>query len=219
MSATYEHLDPVSVGNERRILVSEMAGKSNVSFKAKELDLDFEKDPKAAGKIINAVKEMENNGYQFEDADGSFVLLSRKALGKYVPSFTLKSFRVSVEKDENGAIVSEATIKLDINGAQVHTVAEGDGPVNALDNSLRKALIKFYPEIADVSLMDFKVRVINAGAGTAAKVRVLIESKDSHSTWGTIGVSENLIDASWKALVDAVEYKLMKKTTKKPGRR
>jgi 2-isopropylmalate synthase len=158
---------------------------------------------------------MESNGYQYEDADGSFVLLTKKALGKYKPSFDLKSFRVSVEKDEKGAIVTEATIKLDINGHIVHTVAEGDGPVNALDNSLRKALLKFYPQIGDVSLMDFKVRVINAGAGTAAKVRVLIESKDSHGTWGTIGVSENLIDASWKALVDAVEYKLTTKNWRK----
>jgi 2-isopropylmalate synthase len=204
LSATYEHLAPSAVGNERRILVSEMAGKSNVSFKAKELDLDFEKDPAAAKKIINAVKEMESNGYQYEDADGSFVLLTKKALGTYIPSFVLKGFRVSVEKDDRGEIVTEATVKLEINGHIVHTVAEGDGPVNALDSSLRKALLKFYPEISDVSLMDFKVRVINAGAGTAAKVRVLIESKDSHSTWGTIGVSENLIDASWKALVDAV---------------
>jgi len=209
-SATYEHMDPVEVGNERRILISELSGKSNVSFKAKELSLDTG-DHKAFSKIIGCVKEAERLGYQFEDADGSFALLTKKAMGKYKPLFVLKGFRVSVEKEASGALVSEATVKLEVNGKEEHTVAEGDGPVNALDGSLRKALIKFYPEIADVSLSDFKVRVINAGAGTAAKVRVLIESKDKTSSWGTIGVSENIIEASWQALVDAVEYKLLKK--------
>lgn len=210
-SSTYEHMDPVTVGNERRILVSELSGRSNVAFKSKELSLDTEKDPEAMSKIIDIVKKYENQGYQFEDADGSFALLTRKALDDYKPLFTLKSFRVSVEKDDSGQMISEATIKLDVKGKEEHTVAEGDGPVNALDNSLRKALEKFYPSIKDISLCDFKVRVINAGAGTAAKVRVLIESKDSHSSWGTTGVSENIIEASWQALVDAVEYKILKK--------
>ena len=209
-SSTYEHIDPTSVGNERRILISELSGRSNVAFKAGELSIDMDKDPKAVEKIIEIVKKYEHEGYQFEDADGSFALLSRKALKEYKPFFTLKGFRVSVEKNDSGQLVSESTIKLDVGGTEVHTVAEGDGPVNALDNSLRKALERFYPEIKEVSLRDFKVRVINAGASTAAKVRVLIESRDSHSSWGTIGVSENIIEASWQALSDAIEYKLLK---------
>jgi 2-isopropylmalate synthase len=210
-SSTYEHMSPEKVGNERRILVSELSGRSNVAFKSKQLSLDMEKDPQAMAKIIDVVKEAENKGYQYEDADGSFALLTTKALGGYKPLFVLKNFHVSVEKDEKGELISEATIKVTVNGHEEHTVAEGDGPVNALDGALRKALRKFYPKIDDISLSDFKVRVINAGAGTAAKVRVLIESRDSSSSWGTIGVSENIIEASWQALVDAVEYKLLKK--------
>lgn len=210
-SSTYEHMNPVDVGNERRILISELSGRSNIASKFKDLSVDFEKDPKASAKITNLIKDSENEGYQFEDADGSFAILASKALNRYKPFFELKTFRVSVEKEESGKMVSEATVKILIDGKEEHTVAEGDGPVNALDNALRKALGKAYPAIKDVSLYDFKVRVINAGAGTAAKVRVLIESKDSHSSWGTIGVSENIIEASWKALVDALEYKLIKK--------
>ncbi|MFC1501019.1 citramalate synthase [Elusimicrobiota bacterium] len=214
-SKTYEHIRPQQVGNERRILVSELSGRSNISSKANELSLDIEKDPKAVAKIIDIVKRLEHEGYQFEDASGSFSLLTNKALGKYKPSFELKGFKVSVEKEENGHMISEATIKLKVGDKEEHTVAEGDGPVNALDNSLRKALKKFYPEIKEVSLSDFKVRVINAGASTAAKVRVLVESKDSKSSWGTIGVSENIIEASWQALADALEYKLMKDKIKR----
>ena len=208
---TYEHIEPKMVGNERRILISELSGKSNITHKAKELSLDIDKDPDGTKKIIRLVKEYEEKGYQFEDADGSFFLLTRKALGQYKPFFELKGFRVSVEKDEDGQLVSEATVKLLVKGKEVHTVAEGDGPVNALDSSLRKALVKFYPRINEISLSDFKVRVIDGGASTAAKVRVLIETRDSKSVWGTIGVSENIIEATWQALADAVEYKLLKK--------
>ncbi len=210
-SLTYEHIAPTAVGNERKILVSELSGKSNIASKAKEFSLDIENDPQAAAKIIDLVKKAEHNGYQFENADASFNLLTRKALGIYTPFFTLKGFHVSVEKNAAGEMVSEATVKLDIKGTEVHTVAEGDGPVNALDSCLRKALAKFYPEICEMSLRDFKVRVINAGASTAARVRVLVESCDPQDTWGTIGVSENIIEASWQALSDAVEYKLLKK--------
>ncbi|MBN1622662.1 MAG: citramalate synthase [Endomicrobiales bacterium] len=210
-SSTYEHMNPEEIGNERRILVSELSGRSNVAFKSKELSLDLENNPQLSSKIIELVKESENKGYQYENADGSFAILTSKAMGKYKPFFTLKSFHVSVEKDKQGQMVSEATIKLDVKGEEEHTVSEGDGPVNALDNALRKALKKYYPEIKEVSLSDFKVRVINAGAGTAAKVRVLIESRDPQSSWGTIGVSENIIEASWEALVDAIEYKILKK--------
>lgn len=209
-SKTYEHLDPQSVGNTRQILVSDLSGKSNIISKSDELSLDLENKPEKIQSIIKAVKEKENNGYQYENADGSFFILTKKIEAKYDSFFTLKSYRVSVEKNADGSIVSEATVKLDVNGKEEHTVSEGDGPVNALDNCLRKALIKFYPEIKNVLLTDFKVRVINSNASTAAKVRVLIESKDKKFIWGTIGVSENIIDACWQALSDSVEYTLLK---------
>ncbi|MDR3112804.1 MAG: citramalate synthase [Endomicrobium sp.] len=208
--ATYEHIDPSLVGNERRILVSDLSGKSNVLSKAGELALDINGAPEKVRAVIETVKNMENQGYQYEDADASFFLLTKKALEAFKPFFCLKSYRVSVEKDAAGNIVSEATVKLDIRGKEEHTVAEGDGPVNALDNCLRKALVKYYPAIKEMALTDFKVRVVNSDANTAAKVRVLIESSDSSKSWGTIGVNENIIDASWQALTDSVEYKLVK---------
>ena len=207
-SKTYEHINPKHVGNKRNILVSDLSGKSNIVSKADELAIDLEKDVQG---IINIVKEKENNGYQYENADGSFYILTKKLEKTYKNFFTLKNYRVSVEKNKDGSIVSEATVKLDVNGKEEHTVAEGGGPVDALDKCLRKALIKFYPEIKSVILTDFKVRVINSDANTAAKVRVLIESKDKKYSWGTIGVSDNIIDACWQALSDSVEYKLLKK--------
>ena len=197
-SKTYEHINPKHVGNKRNILVSDLSGKSNIVSKSLH-------------GIIDIVKEKENDGYQYENADGSFYILTKKVENKYKDFFTLKNYRVSVEKNADGSIVSEATVKLDVNGKEEHTVAEGEGPVNALDKCLRKALIKFYPEIKTVLLTDFKVRVINSDANTAAKVRVLIETKDKKHSWGTIGVSENIIDACWQALSDSVEYKLLKK--------
>jgi 2-isopropylmalate synthase len=212
--ATYEHIDPALVGNERRILVSDLSGKSNVLSKAGELALDIKGAPEKVKAVIETVKNMENQGYQYENADASFFLLTKKALETFKPFFSLKSYRVAVEKDAAGNIVSEATVKLDIKGKEEHTVAEGDGPVNALDNCLRKALIKYYPAIKEMALTDFKVRVVNSDANTAAKVRVLIESSDSSKSWGTIGVNENIIDASWQALTDSVEYKLVKKQIK-----
>ncbi|MCA6070740.1 MAG: citramalate synthase, partial [Endomicrobium sp.] len=207
---TYEHINPLTIGNERRILVSDLAGKSNVVSKAAEMAIGIEDAPEKVKKIIDTVKEKEHNGYQYEDADASFFLLTKKALGTFKPFFNLKEYRVSVEKDTNGNIISEATIKLDIKGKEEHAIAEGDGPVNALDNCLRKALTKHYPIIKNIFLTDFKVRVVNSDATTAAKVRVLIESSDSSKKWGTIGVGENIIDASWQALADSVEYKLLK---------
>lgn len=214
-SDTYEHMNPVLVGNERRILVSDQAGKSNVMSKAGEMALGLEGVPEKISKVIELVKSKENQGYQYEDADGSFFILTKKALEDFNPFFKLKSYRVAVEKNAEGKIVSEATVKLDIRGKEEHTVAEGDGPVNALDNCLGKALTKYYPEVKEIFLTDFKVRVINSEANTAAKVRVLIETSDSAKTWGTIGVNENIIDASWQALSDAVEYKLIKGRNKK----
>ena len=222
-SASYEHIDPGLVGNKRRILISELSGKANVTIKAAELNLDFEKDSGAVTKILSLVKQKENKGFQYEGAEGSFLLLVEEALGKRREFFELTGFRVTVEKEAgNGQMISEATLKIKVGGQVVHTVAEGDGPVDALDHALRKALQDFYPQLTEMSLMDFKVRVINAQAGTAARVRVLINSRDHKAEWGTVGVSENVIEASWEALVDAVEYKLFKdkrhvSKTKKKG--
>ena len=209
--STYEHISPDKVGNQRRILVSELSGKSNIHLKAKEFSIDFTKDSKQTRKILSRIKSLEEQGFQFEGAEGSFELMVKKSVGEHRPFFNLKGFRVIVEKDKKGSLRSEATIKVEVDGREEHTASDGDGPVNALDNALRKALEKFYPELKEVSLYDFKVRVINASEGTAAKVRVLIESRDSQKSWSTVGVSENIIEASWQALVDAIEYKLVKK--------
>ncbi|MBI3293009.1 MAG: citramalate synthase [Elusimicrobia bacterium] len=210
---TYEHMAPSQVGNQRRILISELSGKSSVLMKAKELHLDFAKDTQATQRIIQLVKRKEHEGYQYEGAEASFALLVQKALGRHRPFFELEGFRVAVQTDKrSGVMVSEASVKVSVDGRVEHTVAEGDGPVNALDNALRKALEKFYPVLSEVSLSDFKVRVINAAEGTAAKVRVLIESRDAKDEWSTLGVSTNVIEASWQALVDAIEYKLLKQT-------
>ncbi|MDR3195207.1 MAG: citramalate synthase [Endomicrobium sp.] len=211
---TYEHVDPSLVGNGRRILVSDLAGKSNIASKAVEMDLGIENAPEKVKKVIEIVKAKENEGFQYENADASFFLVTKKTLESFKPFFVLKGYRVAVEKRPTGEIISEAAVKLDIKGKEEHAVAEGDGPVNALDRCLRKALIKYYPEIEDVVLTDFKVRVVNGNANTAAKVRVLIESSDSSKSWGTVGVNENIIDASWQALSDSVEYKLLKKSKK-----
>lgn len=207
---SYEHIAPEKVGNHRRILVSELSGKTSIILKAKEMELDLTKDDPKTKKILKLIQSMENQGYHFEAADGSFELLMKKALKKYKPFFALEGFRVSIEKREDDTLISEAIIKLNVNKKEEHTAALGDGPVNALDNALRKALAKFYPTLSRMHLSDFKVRVLDEKAGTAAKVRVLIQSQDEDSSWGTVGVSENIIEASWQALVDSVEYKLLK---------
>jgi 2-isopropylmalate synthase len=178
--------------------------------KAKELEFDLDKKSPQAKKIHKLIQELEHQGYQFEAAEGSFKLLLQKEFKQYKKFFTLLGFRVSVEKRENGKLISEAVIKLKIHDKLEHSAAEGDGPVNALDNALRKALTKFYPTLAKMHLTDFKVRVLDEKSGTAAKVRVLIQSQDEDEDWSTIGVSENVIEASWQALVDSVEYKLLK---------
>ncbi|HVO33427.1 MAG TPA: citramalate synthase [Elusimicrobiota bacterium] len=214
-AATYEHINPAEVGNQRRILISELAGKSNVLMKGRELALKVEGDSKASAAVLESLKQKELEGYHFEGAEASFQLLVEKSLGRYRPAFALDHFRVSVEH-EHSALVTEATVKVRVGGKAHHTVAEGDGPVNALDNALRQALEKFYPSLVDMALTDFKVRVIDATAGTAAKVRVLIESRDSRDEWATMGVSTNLIEASWLALVDAVEFKIFKDRTSRP---
>jgi len=205
---TYEHVDPASCGNERRFLISELSGSSNVLAKLEKKKLT--KDKGVVKEILQVVQELENEGYQFEAAEASFELLVKKILGTYESAFNLEKYHVNVERNSAGQIITEATVKLKVDGVTEHVVSEGDGPVNALDGALRKSLERFYPGISDMHLIDYKVRVVNARAGTAAKVRVIIESQDQDSLWGTVGVSENLIDASWKSLVDSVEYKLLK---------
>ena len=209
-SKTYEHIDPSSVGNRRRILVSELAGRSGLLLRAKDLELDLSKGDAQTKKILKLLQKLEHQGYHFEAAEASFELLMKRALKKYKKFFELEGFRVVIEKHSDKRITSEAIVKLKVSGAKEHTAAEGDGPVNALDNALRKALKDFYPTLAKMHLSDFKVRVLDEKAGTAAKVRVLIQSQDQSDTWSTIGVSENIIEASWQALADSVEYKLLK---------
>jgi len=204
---TYEHIDPALTGNERRFLISELSGASNVLAKLEKRKLSNDRD--LAKRILKTVQELENDGYQFEAAEASFELLIKKELGTYESKFDLEKYRVDVERNRDGEIVTEATVKLRVGGVVEHVVSEGDGPVNALDCALRKSLESFYPVIKEMNLIDYKVRVVNAKAATAARVRVIIESRDHDSMWGTVGVSENLIDASWKALVESVEYKLL----------
>ena len=212
---TYEHVIPEKVGNRRRILVSELSGKSTMTVKAEELGVHLAKDPAVAKKILDRVRELEHQGYHFEVAEGSFELLMHRSLKTFKEFFVLEGFRVTVEREEEGHLISEATVKLRVGEKGEYTVAEGDGPVNALDNALRKALKPFYPLLSEMHLTDFKVRVLDEKAGTAAKVQVLIESQDATDSWTTIGVSENIIEASGKALVDSIEYKLLKDRKKK----
>lgn len=211
----YEHVDPALLGNQRKLVLSDQAGISAVLHQAGERRIKLSKDTPEAKAIIEQVKKMESEGYQFEGAEASFELLLKKALGRHRNFFDLISFRVIVENRGDDKLVSEATIKVKVNGVLENTVGEGDGPVNALDQALRKALTKFYPALREVRLTDFKVRVLDAKEGTAAKVRVLIESRDKKDSWGTVGVSENIIEASWDALVDSIDYKLLKDSPRK----
>ncbi len=206
----YEHTDPQRVGNRRRVLVSDMSGRSNVAYKARELGIDFNGDPDAGNRIVAQVKEMEQAGYQFDAAEGSLKILMQKFTRRFTPHFDLEAFRVSIEKDQDRPCAAHATIKIKVDGQEEITAAEGNGPVSALDNALRKALDKFYPQIRTMRLVDFKVRVIDGREGTAARVRVLIESRDQDDVWQTIGVSEDIIEASWQALADSFQYKLAK---------
>ncbi|BDU51181.1 citramalate synthase [Haliovirga abyssi] len=207
---TYEHIEPEKVGNKRNVLVSDLSGKSNILYKANELGIKLDKNDNVVKEVIKAIKSLENQGYEFEGADGSFELLLKKAMKQRKYFFDLISFRMIIERTELNKMISEATIKLDVDGKETHTVSEGDGPVNALDAALRKALLPHYPQIKDMELVDYKVRVLNGKDGTAAKVRVLIETVDklTGERWGTVGVSENIIKASWEALIDSVEYYL-----------
>jgi 2-isopropylmalate synthase len=215
---TYEHIDSALIGNHQRVLVSDLSGRSNLIYKAKEFGLDVDSISPATKAILEELKQLENQGFQYEGAEASFELLMQKALNGKVQHFRLIAFRVIDEKRrEDESPFSEATIMVEgPDGAVEHTAAQGNGPVNALDRALRKALTQFYPQLETVQLLDYKVRVLGSGEGTGAKVRVLIESGDDKDRWGTVGVSHNVIEASWQALVDSVEYKLYK--DKKPGK-
>jgi 2-isopropylmalate synthase len=206
---TYEHIPPEAVGNERRVVVSDLSGRGNVLYKAAEMGLDLSRDRPEVREILEQLKQLEHAGYQFEGAEASFELLVRRTLGHHRPAFVLKSLRVTVEKRGRGDAAAEASIRVAVDGQEEHTAAEGNGPVHALDRALRKALERFYPQIGRVRLIDYKVRVLNDEAATAAKVRVLIQSTDGVRTWGTVGVSENVVEASWQALVDSLEYVLL----------
>ncbi len=210
--SAYEHMAPEVVGNRRRVLVSDLSGKSNISYKARELDIKLGGNGFDSSRIVSEIKRLEDGGYQFDAAEGSLALLMKKVTGQFEEPFVLESFRVTTEKNRSGPGSCHATIKISVGQDQEITAAEGDGPVNALDNALRKALTKFYPDIQEMGLVDFKVRVIDGASGTASKVRVRIESRDSKEIWSTIGVSENIIEASWRALVDSIQYKLSRES-------
>ncbi|MEI8062845.1 MAG: citramalate synthase [Verrucomicrobiota bacterium] len=212
---SYEHITPELVGNRRRVLVSDLSGRSNILMKAHELGIDLGKDTPEVREILQQLKQMEHAGYEYEAADASFHILAQKLLKKHKPFFKLLAYRVVMDRQGAGAGTVEASVKLEVAGKVVHTVAEGDGPVNALDKAFREALSNFYPVISQVRLVDYKVRILDSGTGTAAKTRVIIESTDGTDTWGTVGVDDNIIEASWEALVDAVEYKLFKDEKKK----
>lgn len=208
--AAYEHMNPELVGNRRRVLVSDLSGKSNIEYKTKEMEIKLGANGYDSRKIVETIKSMEDQGYQFDAAEGSLELLMRKVTGQFKEPFSLESLRVTIEKNQNSPSTSQATIKISVGDEHEITAAEGDGPVNALDHALRKALNNFFPEIQEMGLTDFKVRVIEGTDGTAAKVRVKIDSRDTEEIWSTIGVSENIIEASWQALVDSIQYKLLK---------
>jgi 2-isopropylmalate synthase len=208
--ATYEHIEPEQVGNSRRILISDLSGRANIIAKAREFGVELdEKDP-TAKEVLDELKQLENQGFLYEGAEASFEILLKKRIGKHRKFFNLHGFRVIDEKRSEGEDpISEATIMLSVDGVVEHTAAIGNGPVNALDSALRKALEKFYPAIRAVHLTDFKVRVLTGG-GTGSRVRVLIESSDGEERWGTVGVDENIIQACYAALVDSIEYKLLR---------
>ena len=206
---SYEHVAPAPLGNERRILVSELSGRSNILAKTAKHGIG--PDDELNRKILNRVQDLEKDGYQFEAAEASFDLMVRRMIGVHEPRFDRISYRVNIEVDGHPPEpLTEATVKIRVGEEVRHTVDEGDGPVNALDGALRKALEPHFPRLTEMQLVDYKVRVINALAGTAARVRVVIESRDHEEVWGTVGVSENIIEASWLALVDSFEYKLWK---------
>jgi 2-isopropylmalate synthase len=218
---SYQHIDPELVGNRSRVFISELSGISAVVYKAKERGLPLHHNSEQARLVLEQVKELENQGFQYEDAEASFELLIRRSQPDYKPPFELVDFMVVVEKrrrpptaGEGEELLSEATVKVKLGGEVIHTAAEGNGPVNALDAALRKALLQFYPSLAIVKLMDYKVRILEESQGTASRIRVLIESSDGEHEWRTVGSSTNIIEASWLALADSLEYWLLRNTSK-----
>jgi 2-isopropylmalate synthase len=216
-SGSYQHIDPVKVGNQLRVLVSELSGRSNIIYRAKEMGFDFPPDGQEARRLLEQVKLLESRGFQYDHAEASFELLLRRARPDYQPPFELVDFMVVVEKrrrppthENSEGMLSEAMVKVRVSAEVVHTVAEGNGPVNALDRALRKALLQFYPNLAPIKLMDYKVRILEESTGTESQVRVLIESSDGVDDWRTVGSSTNIIEASWLALADSLEYWLVK---------
>lgn len=209
IATSYEHVDPSLVGNTRRILLSELSGQASILAKTAKYALSNDRELRA--KILNQIQDLEHKGYEFEAAEASFELIVRKTLGVYKPKFERLRYRVNVENEsQNGNTTTEATVRVRVQDKVQHTVSEGDGPVNALDGALRKALQPAFPRLAEMHLADYKVRVVNARAESAARVRVVIEWRDEKDVWGTVGVSENIIEASWLALLDAFDYKLFK---------
>jgi 2-isopropylmalate synthase len=205
---TYEHLEPEAVGNSRRVLVSDLSGRSNLLYKAREFG-DLDPDGLDLKGLLDHIKQLEYQGYQFEGAEGTLKLLLYRFGKDHEEPFDFKGFRVLVDQNHAGQFISEASVKVCVDGIEEHSVSDGEGPVHALDRAVKKALTRFFPEIEEVHLVDYKVRVLDARKGTAAKVRVLIESSDGHQSWTTIGVSPNVMEATWKAIIDSVLYKLL----------
>jgi 2-isopropylmalate synthase len=210
VARSYEHINPEAVGNQRRVLVSDMSGRTNILMKAVELGFKLEPEAPETRAITAEVKRLESEGYEYEAAEGSLALLIRKCLKHQEPPFKIEGYHVSVRRDRSIS-VCQASVKVQVDGVTEHTIAEGDGPVNALDGALRRALIKFFPQLKKVQLEDYKVRILNSTAGTGARTRVLIESTDGKEEWGTVGVHDNIIEASVQALSDSFEYRLLQK--------
>jgi 2-isopropylmalate synthase len=207
----YQHIDPTLVGNDKRLLVSDMAGRASIELKGKELGFDLSTDPEVVTRVVQKVKDLEQRGYTFEAADASFELLLRDEIaGEKKRHFTVETWRAIVEQREDGSVTSEATVKVQAGGERVVATGEGNGPVNALDNALREALSQIFPELARLELVDYKVRIVEGVKGTGAVTRVLIETTDGTTEWDTLGVHENVIAASWNAISDAVTYGLLR---------
>jgi 2-isopropylmalate synthase len=207
---SFQHVDPARVGNKKRIVVSELAGRSNILYKVQEFGLDVDMDPEQVRSVVTLIKELEHRGFQFEGAEASVALLIHRSRRDYVPPFELIDFHILVRDKENGMMTAEAMVKIKVGGEIMLTAAEGNGPVNALDQAVRKALLPSYPQLAPVHLTDYKVRILDGDAGTAAQTRVMIDSSDGEQIWSTVGSSTNIIEASWQALADSLEYALWK---------
>ena len=210
LARSYEHIDPAKVGNSRRVLISDLAGRSNIVVKAQELGFKLDHDTPELKDILAKIKKLEHEGFEFEAAEGSLALLIRKILKHQEPPFHIDGYHVSIRRDRSHS-VCQASVKVQVDGVTEHTIAEGDGPVNALDQALRGALVKFYPQLKKIQLSDYKVRILDSTSGTGARTRVLIESTNGREEWGTVGVHDNIIEASLQALTDSIEYALMKK--------